>query len=115
MSKWTAEQEEQLRELYTGNVPAKAISKLIGKSINAIYKKANALGLSDCERAQVITKSLDRKDPEAAYRDGRKRRQEGRHKSPPSLLPMVDRAWWLAGWHDADMELGSSVIAGRAA
>lgn len=43
---------------------------------------------------------------EAAYRQGRAAREAGRLKEPPPDLDAVKRGFWLAGWHDRDIEFG---------
>lgn len=42
-----------------------------------------------------------------SYHQGREARQSGKPKSAPSTLSSVMRGWWLAGWHDADMEIAA--------
>lgn len=40
------------------------------------------------------------------YYEGRECRQHGGGKLACPVSPIsVDGAWWLAGWHDSDMEL----------
>lgn len=39
------------------------------------------------------------------YNAGRRVRDSGGAKVPPAKLNMEDRHWWLAGWHDRDLEL----------
>lgn len=45
--------------------------------------------------------------PEKAYADGRLQREIGLSRSgcPIGTDDMRLRHWWLAGWHDRDMEL----------
>jgi len=40
-----------------------------------------------------------------AYYLGREQRDAGKPKVSPGGLSPVMAAWWLAGWHDRDMEV----------
>lgn len=116
MSKWTPEQEQQLKEMYNGQTPASVIAKLLGITKRQVYDKAYRMGLSDVQNKQALSvKRTPQNRYEAAYRSGERRREKGRTKDAPAMYDSVQRAYWLAGWHDKDMELGNSVIAGRAA
>lgn len=106
---WTVEQEQKLAEMYASNTPVRVIAKLLGKSNKSIYQKAWRLNLGDPERQQIAVK---RRRVEPAYAKGKEARRQGRAISIPDGNP-VERSWWLAGWHDKDMELGHSVIAER--
>lgn len=46
------------------------------------------------------------------YENGRIARLEGRgrDKCPSGLSVLLLRHWWLAGWHDMDMELNSQWV-----
>ncbi len=100
--KWTAEEEQQLREMYDADTPASVIAKIMGRTVSAVYRRANLLSLTDLQRQQKSAKVP--RNIERAYGAGRKHRQSGGAKNVPANLPPVGRAWWLAGWHDADME-----------
>lgn len=39
------------------------------------------------------------------YFEGRKARSQGRKKQFCQYSNTVKKHWWLAGWHDKDMEL----------
>lgn len=112
---WTAEQEAELRTMYGEGVPASAIAKMLGKSKSAVYSKAERMGIADVQNKQQMaaSRTLDHLY-QSAYRSGYRRREKGRTKSPPAKYEPAMRAWWLAGFHDADMELGVSVLEGAA-
>ena len=50
-----------------------------------------------------VKHSRERRHP-APYYQGRTHRAAGHEKVVPATLLPVQRAWWLAGWHDADIE-----------
>lgn len=109
--KWTPEQEQSLRDYYAGDTPVSAIAKLMRRSKNSIYCKAASLGISDVERAQIHAYRRDRQQIyQAAYRRGVEARRKQHGAAPPSRYAPDERAWWLAGWHDKDMELGFRVV-----
>ena len=109
--RWTPQLDNQLRDMYESNTPAGVIAKLMGRTTTAIHKRAMRLGLTDPERQQRAVKQSGREAQ--AYDAGRTRRRQGGSVSPPSTLPPIGRAWWLAGWHDMDMEMGYSVLGDR--
>ena len=113
--KWTAEQEAILTELYEGEPPASVIGKRLGRSVQAVRTRAFRLGLTDPQRTQRVAKIMAEDRGLGAYISGRSARQKGCPKVVPGGLRPVARAYWLAGWHDVDMELGHSVIAEGAA
>lgn len=100
--KWTAEKDQKLAELYAADVPGSAIAHALGCTKSAVTKRAYRLGISDPVRQQNSRK--DAKRIAHAYNMGREHRQAGGEKVVPANLPPIRRAWWLAGWHDADME-----------
>lgn len=51
-------------------------------------------------------------DHQAAYSAGRSLRRDDRDKSHCHNIDPVRQAWILAGWHDADIEAGNSVLKG---
>lgn len=104
---WTARDERQLREMYDAGTPASVIGKLLGRSTRAIYKRVSVLGLSSPERTQERGRERSNAD---AYHRGREARANRRAKVTPHGLGRVEQAFWLAGWHDRDIELGFSVI-----
>ena len=109
--KWTEEQERELRDYYASGTPVSAIAKLMGRSKNAIYCKAVKLGISDVERSQIHAYRRDRAQLyQAAYRSGAEARRKAHGKVSPARYAPDERAWWLAGWHDKDMELGHRVM-----
>lgn len=109
--KWTPEQEQQLRELYATDMPVRIIAHRIGRSTNSVYCKAYTLGLSDTARQGQTYKRDSEQLCQQAYRHGMDHRSKGRQKSPPSRYAGAERAWWLAGWHDRDMELEALEVA----
>lgn len=109
--KWTEEQKQALSDYYASETPVAAIAKLMGRSKNSVYCKAAALGISDVERSQIQAYRRNREQLyQAAYRRGAEARRKAHGKAPPSRYAADERAWWLAGFHDKDMELGVSVI-----
>ncbi len=114
--KWTAEQEQQLREMYEADTPASVIAKIMGRTVGAIYRRASVLGIGDPSRKQRAAKRTSSRQESfnLAYKLGMQSRDRIRAKSPPSGYSPAARAWWLAGWHDRDMELGVSVLEGAA-
>ena len=121
--KWTNEQDEQLREMYAADEPARVIGKRLGRTVAAVRARAYYLGISSSDRSRKLSRermgSLNRMrgiaehdssgDDLGGYRRGWKARTEGRGKHVPGGLTPATRAWWLAGWHDKDMELGYRV------
>lgn len=49
------------------------------------------------------------------YRDGyaARMRGDGRDACPYGAADMERKHWWLAGFHDADIELGGTAVRGR--
>jgi len=43
------------------------------------------------------------------YMHGRAARNDnqGRQANPNSAVVLINKHWWLAGWHDRDMELSA--------
>ncbi|MGK0545375.1 hypothetical protein ACSEE7_07705 [Halomonas cupida] len=112
---WTEEEEQKLREMYEEFTPVPVIAALLKRSRASIEGKAAGLGIRDVERRQFNRAHPLRSDPWHQYRKGRHARdqKEGCH-APPNLSPHLV-AWFKAGWHDRDIELGHSVIAEGAA
>lgn len=50
---------------------------------------------------------LSHKEELELYELGKQARAEGKesNRCPYGVTNAVRRSWWLAGWHDADMEL----------
>ena len=50
-------------------------------------------------------------NPDSELKAGKKAREQGKGREvcPPNLEPRL-RFWWLAGWHDMDMELSSQWV-----
>lgn len=110
MTRWTQDQEAKLRQMYDADTPASVIAKMLGRTTRAIYKRASVMGLTDPERSQHAAKAQRREGSSEAYRRGQERRHRGGCKVVPSGLTPAMASWWLAGWHDKDMEMGNSVI-----
>ena len=51
----------------------------------------------------------------AQYNLGRQARAAGYHKNACNIPAsrMAKRSWWLAGWHDEDMEIGARMLYGQ--
>lgn len=105
--RWTDEANATLEELYTNDVPVSVIADRFKCSLRAVYSQAHRLGLSEKSRQQRAVKSIDQRH--RAYNNGRKRRSDNGTKNPP-MEDAVLRAWFLAGWHDKDIEMGVSVL-----
>lgn len=52
--------------------------------------------------------SLSKQQIQTLYYAGRKARHEGSGLDECDILDPVRRTWWLAGWHDLDMEKGNA-------
>jgi hypothetical protein len=44
--RWTADEKKRLRVLARKNTPTRVLAHLMGRSVDAIYKMANRLGIS---------------------------------------------------------------------
>lgn len=55
---------------------------------------------------------LTHTEEQELYELGRQARTAGleRNRCPYGIANGVRRGWWLAGWHDADMERAQSLI-----
>jgi ribosome modulation factor len=49
-------------------------------------------------------------DDEAMYQIGREAHAAGYKTIHCDVRDPIARSWWLAGWHDADIEAGNSVL-----
>lgn len=105
---WTQEDIEKLAGMYDSDTPSSVMAKLLGRSQSAINRQLWRQGLTDPTKRQKAAKAQDR--THLAYTAGRERRRKGGAKIPPSSLSAPQRAWFMAGWHDKDMELGVSIL-----
>lgn len=111
--KWAPEHDAILTELYEGETPASVIGQRLGRTVQAVRTRAFRLGLTDPQRIQRAAKITAEDRGLGAYISGRSARQKGSAKAVPGGLRPVARAYWLAGWHDVDMELGHSILENR--
>lgn len=111
MSKgWTRPEIERLRAMYKGGESFAAISAVLRRTSDACRQKASSIGLKDRGKSLRVVKS-DRAVSELStpYGNGRACRLRGGGKISPHSIGREHWSW-LAGWHDADMELGVSYI-----
>jgi len=52
----------------------------------------------------MTTKTLTRTREKELYISGRQARADKKKTESCWLTNTVERSWWLAGWHDLDME-----------
>lgn len=57
--KWTAEEEQLLKELYDKNIPDIEIAERLGRTKNAIHIKRGRLGLTDIHKRRFPQESLE--------------------------------------------------------
>ena len=96
---WTISEEKLATKAYlSGGVNVAA--EVIGRSKSSIKKKMSKLGIKNNSMGAVIKTRSN-------YENGFKSRANG---NPISSCPFDNtnleiKHWWLAGWHDKDMEL----------
>ena len=57
-----------------------------------------------------MNEPMSHNNNEAMYALGRQAHAAGYQTIHCNVRDAVARSWWLAGWHDADIEAGNSVL-----
>lgn len=111
MSKgWTGPEIELLRTMYKDGESFAAISAVLQRTSDACRHKASGIGLKDRGKAlRVVKNDRSLSVLSTPYGEGRACRLRGGGKISPHSIGREHWSW-LAGWHDADMELGVSYI-----
>lgn len=108
---WTAEDDATLCEMYANRKPRAAIARRLGRTVEAVYRRAYQLDVTD--RGYQAVAVVNATAPSRAYSSGGAARRHGHAITSCTLDNPAMRSWWLAGYHDADMAMGNRVTAGR--
>lgn len=109
---WNMREVNRMREMASIGLNHKQVSEAVGRSPGAVEQMATKMGIRfnsdrslECSLAQGRWRSM---------RAGRAARKKGQPIDQcPIDLSFQRQMSWRAGWHDADMQAGNSVIAGR--
>lgn len=103
---WTTREEREALRLRDEGLSYEQIGKRLGKAASRVWHVVHLNQNSARERAAAEVEAQH----QAAYDQGQKARQQGKAKAAPSIMDAATAAFFLAGWHDADRDMGNSVI-----
>lgn len=109
---WTTPAVRTLREMAAEGASTRMIAESMGRTRKSVKNMASRLGVKlESNRSRESTPAQRRW---RAMRAGGWARLRGQAiDSCPANLDWQCRCSWKAGWHDQDMAMGNSVIAGR--